>query len=97
MRDSTHHITERKLAEEELRRLNRELRAISNCNQVLMRATDEQTLLNDICQIICDEAGYRMAWARYAENDKAKTIRPVAWVGTDDGISQSPGSPGRRR
>ncbi|MGA2151918.1 MAG: hypothetical protein ABSG48_07155, partial [Geobacteraceae bacterium] len=62
-------ITERKRAEEALRRLNRELRAISNCNQILMRAEDEQTLLSEICRIICDEAGYRMAWVGYAEND----------------------------
>ena len=33
---------ERKHAEEALRRLNRELRAISKCNQVLVRAEDEQ-------------------------------------------------------
>ena len=80
-----HDITERKRAEEALHRLNRELRAISNCNQVLMRAEDEQTLLNDICRIVCDEAGYRMAWVGYAENDDAKTIRPVAWAGVEDG------------
>ena len=58
-------LTERKLIEEKLHRLNRELRAISNCNQTLMRAEDEQTLLNDICRIVCDEAGYRMAWVGY--------------------------------
>ena len=78
-------ITERKRAEEALHRLNRELRAISNCNQTLMRAEDEQTLLNDICRIVCDEAGYRMAWVGYAENDDAKTVRPVAWAGVEDG------------
>ena len=78
-------ITERKHAEDALRRLNRELRAISNCNQTLMRAVDEQTLLNDICHIVCDEAGYRMAWVGFAENDDAKTVRPVAWAGWEDG------------
>lgn len=78
-------ITERKLAEEKLHRLNRELRAIGNCNQVLVRAEDEQTLLNDICRIICDEAGYCMAWVGYAENDDVKTIRPVAKAGAEDG------------
>ncbi len=77
--------TERKRAEEALHRLNRELRAISNCNQILMRAEDEQSLLNDICRIVCDEAGYRMAWVGYAENDDAKTVRPVAWAGLEDG------------
>ena len=78
-------IIERKRAEEALHRLNRELLAISACNQTLLRASDEQTLLNDVCRIICDEAGYRLAWVGYAENDEAKTICPVAWAGIDSG------------
>jgi len=81
----TRNITERKQAEGELRRLNRELRAVSSCNQTLLRAVDEPSLLNDICRIICDEAGYRMAWAGYAEHDEAKTVRPVAWAGAEAG------------
>jgi PAS domain S-box-containing protein len=78
-------ITQRKLDEAALHRLNRELHAISNCNQILMRAEDEQALLGDICQVVCDDAGYRMAWVGYPENDEAKTIRPVAWAGVEDG------------
>ena len=77
-------ITERKRAEEALRRLNRELRAISNCNQVLLRATDEQSLLQEICRIVCEEAGYRVAWVGYAEHDEAKSVRPVAWTGAEE-------------
>ncbi|MFA7384451.1 MAG: PAS domain S-box protein, partial [Desulfurivibrionaceae bacterium] len=76
---------DRNLAEEQLHRLNRELRAISNCNQTLMRAEDEQSLLADICKIVCNEAGYRMAWVGYAENDEPGTIRPVAWAGVEEG------------
>jgi PAS domain S-box-containing protein len=90
-RVSNRDISERKMAEEALQRLNRELRAISNCNQVLVRAEDEQTLLNDICRIICDEAGYRMAWVGYAEINDAKTIRPVAWAGAEDGYLEHAG------
>ncbi|HEX9005917.1 MAG TPA: ATP-binding protein, partial [Bacteroidota bacterium] len=78
-------ITERKRAEEALHRLNRELQAIRNCDQFLMRATDEQTLLGDICRIVCDKAGYRMAWVGYAELDDAKSVRSVAWAGIEDG------------
>ncbi|MBI4813073.1 MAG: PAS domain S-box protein [Methanobacterium sp.] len=78
-------ITERKQVEKEQKRLNRNLKAISNCNQTLLRAIDETTLLKEICRIICDEAGYRLAWVGYAEHDKAKTIRPVAWAGFDSG------------
>ncbi len=76
---------ERTQTEESLRRLNRELRAISTCHQSLMRAKDEQALLNGICHIICDEAVYRMAWVGYVEHDAAKTVRPVAWGGAEDG------------
>ncbi|MGA3268935.1 MAG: PAS domain S-box protein [Verrucomicrobiota bacterium] len=78
-------VTGQKQAEESLRRLNRELRAISNCSQTLMRATDEQTLLRQICRIVCEEAGYRMAWVGYAEHDEAKRVRPVAWAGVEEG------------
>ena len=76
---------ERRQSEESLGRLNRELLAIGNCHQILMRAKDEQALLNGICRIICDEAGYRMAWVGYVEHDPDKTVRPVAWGGVEQG------------
>ncbi|MCK9363742.1 MAG: PAS domain S-box protein [Syntrophales bacterium] len=82
-------ITDRKRAEAALHRLNRELQAISKCNQALLRAVDEQTLLNEICRIICDDAGYHLAWVGYAEHDEAKTVRPVAWAGFDSGYIAS--------
>ena len=66
-------------------RLVRELLAISSCNQTLMRAIDEPNLLNEICRIVCEEAGYRMAWVGLAEHDEAKSVRPVASAGFNDG------------
>lgn len=72
-------------AEQSLARLVRELRAVSSCNQTLMRAVDEQALLDDVCRIVCEEAGYRMAWVGFAENDEAKTVRPVASAGFEEG------------
>ncbi|RYF57371.1 MAG: EAL domain-containing protein [Comamonadaceae bacterium] len=78
-------LTERKQDELVMRRLNRELRAISDCNQVLVRAEDEQTLLENICRIVCEGADYRMAWVGYAEHDEARTVRPVARAGADMG------------
>ncbi|MDK9725014.1 MAG: ATP-binding protein [Sterolibacteriaceae bacterium MAG5] len=70
---------------ESLRNLNRKLRAISRCNEALIHAEDEQTLLADICRIVCGDAGYQMAWVGYAENDDARSVRPVAWDGVEDG------------
>src|SRR5271157_1006009 len=87
--ETNNDITERKRGEEALRRLNRELRAISNCNQVLLRANDEQSLLERICRIVCEEAGYSLAWVGYAVDDEAKSVRPVAWTGAEEGYLAS--------
>jgi PAS domain S-box-containing protein len=74
-------ITDRKAMEENLQRSNREFRAISSCNQILLHAIDEETLVKEICCIICTETGYCASWVGYAANDKNKTIFPVAWAG----------------
>jgi PAS domain S-box-containing protein len=73
-----------KIAEENLIKLNRKLRAIVRCNQFLIKADDENLLLIEICKIICEEAEYPLAWIGYKVNDAAKTITPVAWAGHED-------------
>ncbi len=72
-------ITERKRAEEEMQRLNRSLRILSACNEILVRATDERELLDQVCNVIMDIGGYGLVWVGFAEVDEAKTVRPVAW------------------
>jgi PAS domain S-box-containing protein len=78
-------ISERKRAEAELERVNRALRAISKCKEAVIHAKGELALLNDVCRIIVDLGGYRMAWVGYAENDTNKTVRPMAYHGFEDG------------
>jgi PAS domain S-box-containing protein len=78
-------ITLRKRAEVELSRLNRELRAIVESNKAMVRATVESGLLKDICQIMVEVAGYRMAWIGMAANDGDKSVLPVAWAGAETG------------
>jgi len=68
-----------------IERLNRELRAVTSCHQTLMRAVDEPNLLAEICRIVCEEAGYRMAWVGYVERDAERSVRPVARAGHDAG------------
>jgi signal transduction histidine kinase len=78
-------ITDQKRGDEELRWLNRALKMVSECNQALVRARSEEELLPDICRIIVEDGGYRLAWVGYAEQDEAKTVRPVAQMGYDEG------------
>lgn len=82
-------ITKRKKAEIAIHRLNRELKAIRDCDQALMRVEDEQTLLTDVCRIVCEKAGYRLAWVGYALHDEEKSVKPVAWAGVENGYLTS--------
>ena len=61
--------------------VNRALRVISACTQAVIRATDEPTLLQTLCQLITEEAAYRMAWVGYVCHDPAQSVQPVAWAG----------------
>jgi len=80
-----HNITERKHAEERLRKANRNLIALIRCNEALIHAANEAELLSDICRIIVETGGYKMVWVGYAEQDVEKTVRPAACWGKDDG------------
>ena len=79
------HVTERLRTKDELRRMGRAQRLLSACNEALVRATSETTLLQEICQIAVDIGGYRMGWVGFALNDEAQTIEPVAHAGYNHG------------
>jgi PAS domain S-box-containing protein len=82
-------ITERKQAEEELYKLNRTLKALSNSNQALMHAVDEVEFLNQVCEIVVHDCGHVMVWVGYAEDDENKLVRPVASAGFEEGYLES--------
>jgi two-component sensor histidine kinase len=79
----------KQMTENKLRHLNRDLRTISECNQAMLRATNEYELLSETCSIICNSGGYRMAWVGYAQNDEKKSVKPVSWGGYEDGYLES--------
>ncbi|MGA9031673.1 MAG: EAL domain-containing protein [Sulfuricaulis sp.] len=68
-----------------LQRINRALKTLSAGNRAVVRANNEQTLLAEMCRIIVEIGGYRLAWVGYAEQDQHKTVRPVAQAGYEEG------------
>lgn len=82
-------MEERRRADENLLKLNRALRSISECNQALIHATDEATLLNQVCRLVTDIGGYRLAWVGFAEEDESRTVRPVAQAGFEEGYLET--------
>ncbi|MBZ5615868.1 MAG: SpoIIE family protein phosphatase [Acidobacteriia bacterium] len=77
--------TQLKLAQERLLQINRANRALSKCNQALIRAVEESTLLQQVCDIVVQEAGYRLCWVGRAEHDDAKSVPPIAQAGWEAG------------
>jgi PAS domain S-box-containing protein len=82
-------ITERKRREQELYRLNRTLRALSDSTQAMMRAKDEPDYIQEVCDIIVKDCGHKMVWVGFAENDQAKSVRPVAFSGFEKGYLET--------
>jgi len=70
--------------EEELRNLNRTLRALSNVLNAIIHAEHESGLLHEVCRIIIEDCDYAMVWIGLAEEDADKSVRPVAQSGFDD-------------
>ena len=69
----------------ELQRLNRALRVLTQCNETLVRATDEAELVQLICRHVVDMGGYRLAWVGEARHDHRRSIVPLAQAGMDQG------------
>ncbi len=78
-------ITPQKQAEDSLRKLNRAYKALSHCHQALVRTSNEQELLGEICRIIVDDCGYRMVWIGFTRHGKDRSVEPVAQAGFEDG------------
>lgn len=71
-------ITERKIAEETLRRANGILEALAEWYQMLLHADQEEDVLLEMCRIIVEIGGYHSVWIGYAEQDEAKQVKPMA-------------------
>jgi len=81
-------ITERRKTAEALKKTNRALTVLSQCNQAVGHAVAEQDLLDDVCEIIVKLGGYKMAWVGYTEHDENKTVRPISFAGQGKGYTE---------
>ena len=75
--------------DQEIQKLNRALNAFPRITQALRCATQETEFLEQVCGVLVYNCGYVMAWIGFAEDDEAKTVRPVAHAGFEDGRLQS--------
>ena len=77
-------LIERKAMESMLRKINRALRMLSECNQIVVRATEENVLAEKICGAITTLGEYQFAWVAITEPDDSMSIKPIAIAGSKD-------------
>ncbi len=82
-------VTERKQREQLLEKLNRTLKALKDSSQAMMRATSEADYLNEVCKIVVQDCGHAMVWIGFAVADEAKSVRPIACAGFEEGYLES--------
>jgi PAS domain S-box-containing protein len=83
--ESVRDITSQKRNEDALQEKNRMLALISECNQAIVRSVDEIGLMNEICRVLVNTGGYRMAWAGCVDEGPDKCVIPKASYGFEKG------------
>jgi diguanylate cyclase (GGDEF)-like protein/PAS domain S-box-containing protein len=81
-------VTERKLAEQKIARLNRVHAVLSGINSAIVRLRDRQELFDECCRIAVEHGRFVMAWVGVLDA-AASMVRPVAWAGEVRGFLES--------
>ncbi len=72
-----------------LEKVNRLLRAVLECSDALIRAKDEELLLQEVCRIVVEVGGFLQAWVGFPVGDEAQSIKPVAQWGLVEGYLET--------
>ena len=80
-RGSGRDITERKLAEQRLALLTRFYAALSQANEVMVRASSDEQMYREVCRICVEHMGFTAAYVGALRRERG-CIEPVACAGT---------------
>ena len=78
-------MTQRHLAELDLRATVRMLKIMSEANAALVATKTENDLLTEYCRIAVETGGYRMAWIGYADGGPDKRVLTIVHHGHEEG------------
>ena len=73
-------ITERRKADDQIRKLLRVQAVLSGINSTIVRVSDRETLFAETCRIAVANGGFRMAWVGLVDRQE-KRVKPCSWEG----------------
>ncbi len=85
----TRDISVRKSQEEQLVKLNRLYQTLIEVNEVIVRGNDREALFEEVCRILTETGGFRLAWLGLKSGDGSVRVAAAAGPARDytDGIS----------
>ncbi|HLF24299.1 MAG TPA: diguanylate cyclase, partial [Burkholderiales bacterium] len=78
-------VTERKQAEDRVRRLNRVYAMLSGINALIVRADDRDELFREACRLAVEVGRFQIAWIGVIDRDDRRVV-PQALCGEDAGF-----------
>jgi diguanylate cyclase (GGDEF)-like protein len=75
--------TERKEAEDQLKRLNRLYAMVTGISALMVRVRDRADLFSRACQTAVEHGEFEMAWIAVIDHGENRIV-PVAWAGRDE-------------
>jgi len=87
-------ITERKRFESQLRIAHRALLVLGEANRAVIYACEEHSLAQEVCRLIVQEGGYRLAWAGLAGSVDSEPPELEAHFGLRQALQQAGGDAG---
>jgi diguanylate cyclase (GGDEF)-like protein/PAS domain S-box-containing protein len=81
-------ITEQRMHEERMLRLNHLYTVLSGINTAIVRVRDQQTLFEESCRIAVELGQFRLAWIGLVD-ETSRMVKPVAIAGFDEGYVAS--------
>ena len=81
-------ITEQKVQQERILRINHLYTALSGINTAIVRVRDRQTLFDESCRIAVELGQFRLAWIGSVDGNN-QMVKPVAIAGVDEGYVAS--------
>jgi len=79
---SIRNITERKVAEDQINRLNRVYAVLSGINSLIVRAADRDEMFRGACQIAVEHGKFKVAWIGLVDRVTMKIV-PIASAGAE--------------
>ena len=83
-----HDITNRKLAEEKINKLNRLYAVLSSIEKTIVYVKGLNELFNKVCKVAVESGLYKMVWIGLVDQMKG-SIKPAAWNGNSIGYIEN--------